>query len=180
MKKPIVTEQTTVSEIGGLVCSSLKSAGIDCFLSGGAVVTIYTQNKYMSYDLDFVSLGDRNKIKTVMEAIGFIKVPTRHFVHPESKFYVEFPGSAVLIGDQPIIEFDEIKTKFGTLKLLTPTDSIKDRLAAFYHWNDKQGLEQAVMIARSHPVKLDEIKSWSLKEFQKVKFDEFITALKQK
>ncbi len=180
MKKPkyTINEQTTLSEIGGLVCSSLKSAGIDSFLSGGAVVTIYTENKYMSYDLDFVSLGDRNKIKTVMESLGFFREATRHYVHPKSKFYVEFPGSAVLIGDQPVTKFDEIKTKYGILKLLTPTDSIKDRLAAYYHWNDKQGLDQAIMIAESHPVKLDEIKSWSLKEFQKAKFDEFIKALR--
>ena len=30
---------------------------------------------------------------------------------------------------------------------MTPTDSVKDRLAAYYHWNDQQALEQAIMVA---------------------------------
>lgn len=30
--------------------------------------------------------------------------------------------------------------------MLTATDSVKDRLASFYHWNDHQSLEQAILI----------------------------------
>lgn len=41
------------------------------------------------------------------------------------------------------------------IKMLTPTDSIKDRLASFYHWNDKQGLEQALAIFLEIPERID-------------------------
>lgn len=174
-----ITSKTTLAEVGALVCEALKKADIDAFLSGGAVVSIYTNNKYESFDLDFVSIADRKKIRTVMEVLGFTQDHSRHFVHPSSKYFVEFPGAAMLIGDQPIIEFSELRLPQGILKLLTPTDSVKDRLAAYYHWNDRQGLNQAVWIAEMHPVKLDEIKSWSLKERMSEKYEDFLSALKK-
>lgn len=89
-----ITEDTSIAEIGAIVCDALKRAGIDAFLSGGAVVSIYTNNKYESFDLDFVSLADRTKIKRVMESLGFTQDKSRLFIHPRSKYYVEFPGAA--------------------------------------------------------------------------------------
>jgi hypothetical protein len=38
---------------------------------------------------------------------------------------------------------------------------VKDRLCAFYYWNDLQGLEQAVLVAKNQSVDLKEIKRWS-------------------
>lgn len=169
-----ITSKTTLAEIGAIVCDALKKSGIDAFLSGGAVVSIYTNNKYESFDLDFVSIADRNKIKRVMLSLGFAQDRSRHFVHPKSKYFVEFPGAAVKVGDQPITEFTELKLPHGTLKLLTPTDSVKDRLAAYYHWNDRQSLNQAVWISEMHPVKFDEIEKWSQKEGMASKFSDFL------
>jgi hypothetical protein len=39
-----------------------------------------------------------------------------------------------------------------------------DRLAAFYHWRDRQGLDQAVLVAAQQVVDLDEIERWSVRE----------------
>jgi hypothetical protein len=174
-----ISSETTLAEMGAIVCEALKKRGIDAFLSGGAVVSIYTNNKYESFDLDFVSIADRKKIRAAMIELGFKPDPSRHFVHPKSKYFVEFPGAAVKIGDQPITEFSELRLPQGVLKLLTPTDSVKDRLAAYYHWNDRQGLNQAVWIAQARPVKLEEIKSWSLSEGMETKFKEFLVEVKQ-
>ncbi len=52
-------------------------------------------------------------------------------------------------------------------------DSVKDRLAAFYHWNDRQGLEQAINICSEQKIDLTEIERWSLKEEQLEKFKKF-------
>lgn len=114
-----------------------------------------------------------------MESLDFVQDAGRHFVHPNSKFYVEFPGSAVLVGESPITEFNELKVKGHVLKLLTPTDCVKDRLAAYYHWNDRQGLDQAVWVAQAQPVKLTEVKKWSTNEGNLKKYEEFETALKK-
>jgi len=173
-----ITTKTTIAELGALVCEALKKTGIDVFLSGGAVVSIYTQNRYESFDLDFVSLADRSKIKKVMETLGFNQDRSRLFIHPDTKFFVEFPGSAVTIGESLITEFNQLKFSTGTLKLLTPTDCVKDRLAAFYHWNDRQGLDQAVWVCLAQPVKLEEVKKWSRNEGKIKEYAEFEEALK--
>lgn len=156
-----ITGKTTIAELGAIVCEALKAEGIDAFLSGGAVVSIYTDNRYESYDLDFVSIGDQKKIARVMESLGFTRDRGRPFLHPKTKFSVEFPGAAARVGESLITKFKNLELSTGTLKLLTPTDCVKDRLAAFYHWNDRQGLDQAVWVALAHPVKLAEIKKWS-------------------
>ena len=173
-----ITSKTTLEELAALVCSTLKAAGIDAFLSGGAVVSIYTHNAYQSWDLDFISHGSFKKIEEVMKSLGFTRELGRHFIHPKTKIFVEFPGVATQIGDQPITEFAERKTKAGTLTLLRPTECVMDRLAAFYHWNDPQGLEQAILVALAHPVDLKAIERWSQKEGMKKKFTGFLQELK--
>jgi len=55
---------------------------------------------------------------------------------------------------------------------LSATDSCRDRLAAFYHWNDRQALALAVEIARTHPVDLGLIREWSAREGKTAEFGE--------
>ena len=43
-------------------------------------------------------------------------------------------------------------------------EQVLDRLAAFYHWRDRQGLDQAVLVAAQQVVDLDEIERWSVRE----------------
>lgn len=168
-----ISHKTTILEMGCIVCDALSKASINAFLSGGAVVTIYSENEYQSFDLDFVSHGDFKKITDVMERLGFTREKGRHFIHPASDFFVEFPGTAATVGDEPIREFDEIRTKAGVLKLLTPTYCVMDRLSAFYHWKDEQSLEQAVLVAKAKPVNLKRIREWSAREGMIPKFEIF-------
>jgi hypothetical protein len=81
---------------------------------------------------------------------------------------------------EPVKETNILKTRFGDIILLTPTDSVKDRLAAYYHWNDPQALEQALLIARSQKIRLREIKRWSGKDGQKEKYNAFVNMLKNR
>jgi hypothetical protein len=166
--------------MGCFVCQALKDSDINAFLSGGAVVTIYSENEYQSYDLDFVSFGDFKKITEVMKALGFSREKGRHFIHPESEFFVEFPGTAATVGDEPVREFNEIKTPAGVLKLLTPTYCVMDRLSAYYHWKDEQSLEQAVLVAKAKPIVLQRVREWSAREGMAEKFKEFEKRLGKK
>jgi hypothetical protein len=65
------------------------------------------------------------------------------------------------VGSQKVQEIKTREYDTGTLKLLSPTDCVKDRLAAYYHWGDRQSLVQAVMVVQDHQVDLDEIARWS-------------------
>jgi hypothetical protein len=55
-----------------------------------------------------------------------------------------------------------------------------DRLAAYYHWNDPQGLEQAIPVALKCDINLDRIEAWSKRERETVKFKIFAEELKSR
>jgi hypothetical protein len=159
----------------------LSKHGIETVLSGGACVSIYTKNKYLSYDFDFVLLSyvSRKKIACVIGSIGF-QEEGRHFRHKDTPFIVEFLAPPPSVGEEPIGKIAEIKKGNMVLKLLSPTDCVKDRLAAFYHWNDRQSLEQAVLVGLDKEIDVKEISRWSIKEGMKDKFETFNDALKKR
>ena len=64
-----------------------------------------------------------------------------------------------------------------TLRLLSPTDCVKDRLAAFYHWNDRPSLNQALLVCKDAQVDLREVRRWSTNEGMRDKFELFKEAL---
>jgi hypothetical protein len=75
-----------------------------------------------------------------------------------------------MVGDQRVERVARRNTAVGTLRMLSPTDCVKDRLAAFYHWNDRQALEQAVLVAKAQKINLSDIRRWSKKEGNSEKF----------
>ncbi|HNT27302.1 MAG TPA: nucleotidyltransferase [bacterium] len=172
-----ITAKTTIKDLALIVCGTLKKNGIDAVLTGGAVVSIYTGNRYRSNDLDFISSASMKAIEAALAAIGFTKNKGRYFTHHDTELFVEFPSPPLSVGDRPVREFNEITTRSGYLKLLTPTHCVMDRLAAFYFWNDRQSLEQAVMVARAQSVDMKEIGRWSKVEKMTAKFEEFKAAV---
>lgn len=156
----------TVEKLAALISGALDKKGIDAILVGGACVSIYTNNRYLSYDLDFVTHSAMKDVAAVLSELGFRRKSSRHFIRDDCPFFVEFVAPPAAIGSEPLREKACLKTGTGAIVLLTPTDSVKDRLAAFYHWNDPQALEQAVMVALSQKIDLPEVKRWSLKEGQ--------------
>lgn len=73
------------------------------------------------------------------------------------------------MGDSPVLELGQVPTEQGVLVLLTPTDCVKDRLSAYYHWHDRQALEQAVDI--------EAVRQWLEQEGMHEKFAHFRGAL---
>jgi len=172
-------KKISIKDLAALVCKKLNEKDIDAVLVGGACVSIYTKNKYVSYDLDFVSHTSLKEISSVLSDIGFRRESTRHFIHKDCPFYIEFVAPPLSIGSEPVKLRKKIKSRLGELVLLTPTDSVKDRLAAFYHWNDLQALEQAVLVAKAQKVSLREIRRWSDNEGQAEKYRIFLATLKK-
>ena len=165
----------TNAELAAFIESVLRERGIDVVLSGGACVSIYSENRYVSMDLDLVNhhFAKRIEIREAMQAIGFHE-EGRHFTHPETDLFVEFPAGPLAVGEEPVMKIDEIELDTGTLRLISATDCVKDRLAAYYHWNDVQCLEQAVLVTQTKEIDLDEIERWSevegkLDEFRRIR-----------
>lgn len=76
----------------------------------------------------------------------------------------------------------EIEAALGlqTIQILTPTQCVMDRLAAFYHWRDRQALDQAVAVAAAHDIDLKGVQRWSAAEGQEALHVEFRAALERR
>ncbi|MBV6395333.1 MAG: hypothetical protein HFACDABA_00909 [Anaerolineales bacterium] len=164
----------TLAELAAFVQSQLHAEGIDVVLSGGAAVSLYSSNKYVSKDVDLINVGfvKRSRVRDVMENMDF-REQGRYFAHPDSKFLIEFPDGPLSVGEEPVKEINEIKLSTGSLRVISPTDCVKDRLCAFYFWNDQQGLVQAMMVAKKQKVDLSEIERWSKVEGKAKEFEMF-------
>jgi len=180
MKKKLNLHRLALEELAAIISEKLKEHEIDSILVGGACVSIYSQNRYQSYDLDYVIYEDIKKVAKALKELNFEK-KGKYFINPNCKYYVELVSPPVFVGNEPIHHFENHRTSLGTIKMLTPTDSVKDRLASFYHWNDRQSLDQAIAICLECPKKISisKIKKWSEKENHLQKFDVFLQKLKE-
>jgi hypothetical protein len=169
----------TLKEFAIQISDYLMTHDIDVVLSGGACVSIHTNYKYLSYDLDFVLISSdkQKKVKDLLIYQGFF-AEGRYFKHRDTEFYLDFVPPPLSVGNEPVREIFVIKKGNRRLKLLSPTDCVKDRLAAFYHWNDRQTLHQAVLVCKNCAVDLEEIERWSKNEGMFTKYKKFLAALR--
>ena len=174
-----IHKEMSVQEVAVVVANRLESQGIWAVLVGGSCVTIYSKNQFMSYDLDFVSYDPLSKIKEALGELGFVYDKKKYFVHPECAYFLDFLTPPVAIGNEPVSTFSTMVSPLGELQLLTPTDCVKDRLAAFYHWGDLQSLDQAVCVAKEQKVELSEITRWSENEKNRDKCKEFLKLMNE-
>lgn len=178
MKTTINWKSIKTKELAALIYQQLKKDGIDAVLVGGSCVTIYSNNKYVSGDLDYATHADNIEIKNSLAKLGFVQ-RGKYFVHPDCEFLIDFVASSVAIGEEIIRDFNKMKTKYGVFKLLTVEDCVKDRLASFFHWSDRQGLEQAITVCLDHKIHIKKIHNWAKREHHEKKFLQFEEELKK-
>jgi len=168
--------QCTEEELWHYVAWHLEGAGIRSVLVGGAVVAIYTEGIYRSGDLDLVpdDLAPL-KLESTLAAIGFQPSKSRYFKHPEcDHLLLEFPPGPVELGEEfPVIPA-ELECEGRTLRLLSPTDCVKDRLAAYIHWGVRDCFDQAALVCRRQAARVDleKIRRWCEREGGTGAFDE--------
>jgi len=130
--------------------------------------------------MDFVLIGPATQIglDAAMASVGFARTGDR-YLHPGLAFYVEFPRGPLAIGAdyqiRPVIH----SARAGRTLALSAADSCRDRLAAFYHWNDRQSLRVAAWIATAQRVQLAEVRRWSRAEGFPDRFDEFLDEVRR-
>lgn len=119
-----ITRDMPVADLAALVCQHLADHGIEAVLTGGAVVTIYSENEYQSNDLDFITTSRRSALVKAMSGLGFVLTADRYFAHPDTPLYVEFPAPPLAIRNEPVTTLAEQRRRTGGLKLLTPTQCV--------------------------------------------------------
>lgn len=169
-----ITARSTIDEVIGIVSSTLENAGITAVLVGGACATVYAGGVYTSEDLDLIiqSTPRQPALDEAMASIGFTRNQAQYF-HAKSDFFVEFPRGPLAIGQDVRIRPVRLKVGRSRILALSATDSCRDRLAAFFHWNDRESLDVAVAIAARQRVNLAAIRSWSATEDSVEKYEAF-------
>lgn len=168
--------QIDLKELACFVYETLRSNGVEAILVGGACVSIYSQNRYQSYDLDFVTYQEMKLIEEIFSKFGF-KRTGRCFSKSDCPYVIDFVNPPVAVGHESVRHFETLKTPTGSLQLLTPTDCVKDRLCAFFYWNDEQAFEQAILVAKAHPINLSNLKRWAIVEGHQEKLGRFLKKL---
>ncbi|OGF47923.1 MAG: hypothetical protein A2452_09495 [Candidatus Firestonebacteria bacterium RIFOXYC2_FULL_39_67] len=169
-----------VKDVAVVVQGTLSKYGIDSTLVGGACVEIYSNNKYSSGDIDIVSDWPLGEIENALTEIGFKrKDKTRFFEKKDCEYFLDFVQPPLAIGNAPVKQLSIIKTRKGMIKLLTPSDCVKDRLAAYFYWDDKQSLEQAILVAKTKTLDYKSIEKWAKGESNLKKYREFISRAKK-
>ena len=163
------------------VGAALARHGVRAVLTGGACASFYSGGRYTSRDMDFILEGHATqaRLDEAMASVGFGRQGDR-YVHPRVPFYVEFPRGPLAIGDDYRIRpVAKALRGHGRALLLSATDSCRDRLAAFYHWSDRESLRVAVWVALAQRLRFAEIERWSAAEGFSAQFDEFVAAVRQ-
>ena len=162
-----INAETSLEELAALVSQALEREGVLATLSGGSAVSLYTDNEYESKDLDFVSTERIKIIGDAVAPLGFARVGrAREFEHPGAQWYLEFPSGPLAFGETYTSDHEAhvLETEYGPLRIVSPTQSIMDRLAAYVHWHDNQSFDQAVMVAKRQQVDWPALRSWSDRE----------------
>lgn len=169
-----ISKKMNRQEFAAAIVKCLEKDGISCVLVGGACVSIYTDERHHSKDLDFISPYSVAAITASLTKVGF-KKSGRYYTHKDSDFYVEFPSGPPAIGNEvPVEPEGRIKVKDTTIHLYSPTQCVMDRLAAWFHWRDRQSLLQAIWVSEKHPISIQRVKKWALSEGEPQRFQEFL------
>jgi hypothetical protein len=157
--------RSSLADVAVAVGDALRRAEIRAVLTGGACASLYAGGAYASIDADFVIAGKcgQSTLDEALAPLGF----TRHrdrYVHKRLRYFVEFRSGPLGIGEDFRIRPVWRRRKSARTLALSATDACRDRLAAFYHWSDRQSLATAVAIARRNRVSMAKIRRWSQNE----------------
>jgi hypothetical protein len=127
-----ITASTSLTEVAAIISQALVAHGVEATLSGGAAVSIYTNNRYQSQDLDFVSSAGINTLASVVDELGFVATPSRRlFAHPQSECLLVFPPGPLGFGSRVVdsSRLQTLNTPWGPLRVIPPTLCVMDRLS---------------------------------------------------
>ena len=162
-----IAPETTLVELAALVSQALEAAGITATLSGGGAVSLYSKNAYQSYDLDFVTFERMAVLQRALTPLGFRRITgAREFRHDCSPWAVEFPPGPLAFGETCVDDADAsiVETEFGSVRVVSPTHIVMDRLAACVHWNDRQSFDQAILVSAEADVDWAVLGAWAKRE----------------
>jgi hypothetical protein len=143
------------------VAAHLEARGVGVVLVGGAVVASYSQGAYRSGDLEFVTERYfEESVDACMRELGFRR-KGKHYEHPRCRHvFVEFVAGPLGIGDDTSIVPSTESVGGQKLKILSPTDCVRDRLASYIHYDARECLDWAALVADARSADWRKLAAW--------------------
>jgi hypothetical protein len=176
-----LSKRSSLADVAVATGDALRRAGIRAVLTGGACANLYSGGVYQSSDADFVLEGhcSTNDVDRALSTLGFAREGDR-YVHRLISFFVEFPSGPLGIGRDLRIRPVLRSRRAAKTLALSATDACRDRLAAFYFWNDLQSLAAAVAIAVRNRVAFAKVRAWSRSEGHPDGYAVFLAELRRR
>ncbi len=182
-KKTLRTKTFTdmpLSQASAIICEYLHEQGFDPVLTGRACAAIYSNATANPPVLDFVVRDFTiEEMRDALKDIGFANTGHRTFANKTFDSELFLVPHPVVVGDDVVRDLHIMRTHKGDLRMLTPTDCVRQRLSMYYRWNEDGALEDAVRVAKRHEVDLELIRRWSDWEWASDKFEYFRRMLAQ-
>jgi hypothetical protein len=107
----------------------------------------------------------RRELSPILAEIGF-RESGRIYVHDVVQWTIDFPSGPLSVGREVIRSWDMVRRDDEILRVVTPTDCVRDRFMHYFAWNDYSGLTQAVAVAKAQRkrVDLDAFRAWTASE----------------
>ncbi|MBI4126405.1 MAG: hypothetical protein HY465_02820 [Deltaproteobacteria bacterium] len=176
-KKKVHWKDLTLRESIATIAGEMQEIGVETVLTGKACAAIYAPRVKTSV-LDLVtSKYPVTKIEKLMSSLGFTAMALHSFRSPMVPFEVVFFAWPPIVGDEIVGRYATLKTPHGSFKLLSPTDCVRHRLAAWYRWSEEEALDQALAVASRHEIDLPIIRRWSEWEWSLDMYQEFVGKL---
>ena len=173
-----IGRRSTLAEVAVAVGDVLRRRGIRAVLTGGACASLHSDGAHTSMDVDLILQGSTTQqaLDDALAPLGFRREGD-HYEHPRAPFIVEFPPGPLGIGADLDVRPVLIRRGSAATLALSATDACRDRLAAFYHWNDRQSLRIAAEIAVRRRIDRRRVEQWSRREGHEDGFLEFLAEL---
>ncbi|HOY23502.1 MAG TPA: nucleotidyltransferase [Cellvibrio sp.] len=153
--------KTSIIDLAALLAKHLQHHGVEVVLVGGLAVEIYTENLYLTKDIDMVNTNYKKPsyLNKVMGELGFRK-HGRVYINESTEITVEFPPGPLAVGNNFIKNTTVVNTGKGSIPILYVRDVVIDRLAAYIHWQDRQSLIQATAVMLKHNLEPKDFKKF--------------------
>lgn len=172
--------RTSIIELAAIVAKHLRQHDIEVVLVGGLAVEIYSENLYLTKDIDMVNTNYKKPedVHLAMAELGFYK-DGRVYVNKTTDITIEFPPGPLSVGDELIKHTEVVEVGNSSIPILGIKDVVKDRLAAYFHWRDNQSLIQAMALLIKHKIELNEFEEFCSREFNQDVFARIETFYQQ-
>jgi hypothetical protein len=167
-------------QVVALIREQLEKSGYDPVLTGKACAAVYIGSQAKLETVDFViEEYNINELDAAMKKFGFKRLGMHTYKSAKAPFDIVFLPPPLSVGDDVVGKIDTLRARTGKVKLLTPTDCVRQRLSMYYRWGDKEAFEDALKMSKRYEIDFDLVKKWSEWEWCSENYEEFEKALKE-